>query len=145
MYDNRLGGPRVVSGPPPSNLGGKNMYMSTTQGTYKMAPKPMYQTMMAQDFSYKKNAPIESLKGQMQREAHQKIHLVSEKKELEFMIEDQKEAQDSLKNEFERLTRDKKLEIERLGQINQDLEAETEKNSEVRESLNQEVGGFDKR
>ena len=95
---------------------------------------------MAQDFSYKKQAPIDSIKGQMQREAHQKINLVSEKKELEFLIEDQKEAQETLRNEFDRLTRDKKVEIERLDQINNDLEMETEKESKRREVLNQEVG-----
>jgi hypothetical protein len=105
-----------------------------------MAPqKKMHQTMMAQDFSYKKQAPIDSIKGQMQREAQQKINLVSEKKELEFLIEDQKEAQDTLKNEFDRLTRDKKIEIERLDQINNELEMETEKQSKRREVLNQEV------
>jgi glycerol-3-phosphate cytidylyltransferase-like family protein len=75
----------------------------------------------------------------MQREAQQKINLVSEKKELEFLIEDQKEAQDTLRNEFERLTRDKKVEIERLNQINNELEMETEKQSKRREILNQEV------
>ena len=96
--------------------------------------------MLAQDFSYKKQAPIDSIKGQMQREAHQKINLVSEKKELEFLIEDQKEAQETLRNEFDRLTRDKKVEIERLDQINNDLEMETEKESKRREVLNQEVG-----
>ena len=124
----------------PSNLIGNNLYKSTGNGLYKMsAPKPMHQTMMAQDYSYKKNAPIDSIKGQMQREANQKIQLVSEKKELEFLIEDQKEAQESLKGEFERLTRDKKMEIERLNQINSELEKETEKHSEKREALNQEV------
>lgn len=95
--------------------------------------------MMAQDYSYKNNAPIDSIKGQMQREANQKIQLVSEKKELEFLIEDQREAQESLKNEFERLTRDKKVEIERLNHINSEMEKETEKQTEVREVLSQEV------
>lgn len=109
--------------------------------SYKMsAQKPMHQTVMGQEFSYKKSAPIDSIKGQMQREAQQKIQLVSEKKELEFMIEDQKEAQDTLRNEFDRLTMDKKMEIERLNQINTDLEGEIEKNSEQRDELNQEVG-----
>lgn len=120
---------------------GNNMYKSSMPGTsYKMsAPKPMHQTMMGQEFSYKQNAPIDSIKGQMQREAQQKIQLVSEKKELEFMIEDQKEAQDTLRNEFDRLTMEKKMEIERLNQINTDLENEIEKQSEGRETLNQEV------
>lgn len=142
MYDNRLGGPRVIS-EPPSALIGNNLYKSSAQvqTSFKAsAPQRMHQTMMAQDFSYKKSAPIDSIKGQMQREAQQKINLVSEKKELEFMIEDQKEAQDTLRSEFERLTRDKKLEIERLTQINGELESETEKQSKRREDLNQEVG-----
>lgn len=141
MYDNRFGANRVGL-EPPSVLIGNNLYKSTAQNQpmYKMSvPQRMHQTMMAQDFSYKKNAPIDSIKGQMQREAHQKIHLVSEKKELEFMIEDQKEAQDTLRNEFDRLTRDKKVEIERLNQINMELEGETEKQSKRREELNQEV------
>ena len=119
------------------------MFKSTAQNqtTFNRAPAPrMHQTMLAQDFSYKKQAPIDSIKGQMQREAHQKINLVSEKKELEFLIEDQKEAQETLRNEFDRLTRDKKVEIERLDQINNDLEMETEKESKRREVLNQEVG-----
>lgn len=131
-----------MTGNLPSNLIGNNMYKSTQNGlaTYKMStPKPMHQTMMAQDYSYKNNAPIDSIKGQMQREANQKIQLVSEKKELEFLIEDQREAQESLKNEFERLTRDKKVEIERLNHINSEMEKETEKQTEVREVLSQEV------
>lgn len=142
MYDNRLGTNRIVL-EPPSTLLGNNLYKSTAgqRPAFKSSvPQRMHQTMMAPDFSYKKNAPIDSIKGQMQREAHQKIHLVSEKKELEFMIEDQKEAQDTLRNEFERLTRDKKVEIERLNQINTELETETEKQSKYREELNQEVG-----
>lgn len=134
MYENR------IPGNLPSNLVGNNLYKSMGNGFYKMsAPKPMHQTMMAQDFSYKKNAPIDSIKNQMQQEANQKIQLVSEKKELEFLIEDQKEAQESLKGEFERLTRDKKMEIERLTQINTELENETEKQSDQREMLAQEV------
>ena len=99
----------------------------------------MHQTMIPEEVSYKKNANIDSIKGLMKREADQKIHLVSEKMEMEFIIQDQKEAQESLKKEFERLTRDKKNQIGKLDELNVQMEKQLEDNTAKRENLNQEV------
>ena len=99
----------------------------------------MHQTMIPEEVSYKKNANIDSIKGLMKREADQKIHLVSEKMEMEFIIQDQKEAQEGLKIEFERLTIVKKNQIDKLDDFNTELENQLEENTTKRENLNQEV------
>lgn len=100
----------------------------------------MARTVNVEEGVYKKNVRIEDIKGKMKREADQKINLVSDKMELEFMIQDQKEAQESLKKEFERLTREKKIQIEKLDQVNTELDTELEKSKARKETLANEVG-----
>lgn len=101
--------------------------------------KRMGQTMMVDDVSYKKNANIENIRGKMQKEAQDKIELVSDKMELEYMIQDQKEAQENLKSEFERMTREKKAQIERLENMNNELDKKVDELSEKKENVHQEV------
>ena len=91
------------------------------------------------EFSYKRNAPIVDIQRKMQKETDQKINLVSDKMELEFLIQDQKEAQDELRKEFDRLTREQKTHIERLDQANGEIQKELEKKENHRENLKQQL------
>lgn len=111
-------------------------------GDYGMMGEPvkkMGQTMMAGPMSYKKNANIDNIRGKMQKEAQDKIELVSDKMELEYMIQDQKEAQENLKSEFDRMTRDKKSQIDRLDNMNNEMDKQIDELSDKKENLHQEV------
>lgn len=101
--------------------------------------KKMGNTMMVEDVSYKKNANIDNIRGKMQKEAQDKIELVSDKMELEYMIQDQKDAQENLKTEFDRMTREKKNQIDRLENMNNDIDKQIDELAEKKENLHQEV------
>ena len=88
-------------------------------GDYGMMGEPvkkMGQTMMAGPMSYKKNANIDNIRGKMQ-----------------------KEAQENLKSEFDRMTRDKKSQIDRLDNMNNEMDKQIDELSDKKENLHQEV------
>ena len=143
IYDNRYERPVFHARKAPV-YAQNTMYKSSAPGpTGPPGPSPDYRqmarTVNVEEGAYKKNVRIEDIKGKMKREADQKINLVSDKMELEFMIQDQKEAQESLKKEFERLTREKKLQIEKLDQVNQELDGELEKTKQRNEDVQNQV------
>lgn len=140
VYDNRYERPMFHARKAPV-YAQNTMYKSSAPGPTGLAPgyRQMARTVNVEEGVYKKNVRIDDIKGKMKREADQKINLVSDKMELEFMIQDQKEAQESLKKEFERLTREKKLQIEKLDQVNQELDGELEKTKQRSEDAQNQV------
>lgn len=83
------------------------------------------------------------LKSKVQREINKRVNLSTEKKELELMIEDQVEAQEKLKEEYNRHIEGTKQQIERLDQMIEGLQKEVEIKMEKYSKIEEENGDME--
>ncbi len=84
------------------------------------------------------NQRYDDLKERVQKEINIRVNLQTEKRELELMIEDQKEAQEKLKEEYSRHIDSTKGQIEHLNQMIEDLQKDLENKMDKKSKMEEE-------
>lgn len=105
------------------------------QSLYSAKGQPVRQSYVPsparQNFSFKESVRIDDSKNRLKEEVAQGVHLESEKKELELLVQDQVDTQNKLKSEYGKQIDAIKAHVDQLNARMEELEKAVEEKSDA--------------